>query len=98
MNYRLPFSAMVIPYRIVVTISEQNYVFEPDEEGQYRALGAPTGAMPDVDLLRAVAANYRAYNLSPLLSFFFWEVSCVKFSQSGSVAVCLMIMPFSSVK
>jgi len=27
-------------YRIVVTIHELNYVFEPDEEGQYRVLGA----------------------------------------------------------
>lgn len=26
-------------YRIVVSINEQNYVFEPDEEGGYRALG-----------------------------------------------------------
>jgi hypothetical protein len=42
-------------YRIVVTIDEHNYVFEPDEDGQYRALGAPEGAKPDVGLLRAVA-------------------------------------------
>jgi hypothetical protein len=39
----------------VVAIAEVNYVFEPDEEGHYRVLGAPEGAQPDVGLLRAVA-------------------------------------------
>jgi hypothetical protein len=42
-------------YRIVVTIGEHNYVFEPDEEGQYRVLGAPEAAKPDAGLLCAVA-------------------------------------------
>ncbi len=27
-------------YRIVVSINDQNYIFEPDEEGTYRVLGS----------------------------------------------------------
>ncbi|MBL4675665.1 MAG: hypothetical protein JKY70_05600 [Mucilaginibacter sp.] len=42
-------------YRIAVSIDEQPYVFEPDEEGQYRVIGAPPGALQDLGLLQAIA-------------------------------------------
>jgi hypothetical protein len=41
-------------YRIVVTVGEANYIFEPDEEGCYRVIGNPTGPA-DISLLRAIA-------------------------------------------
>ncbi|RFZ92932.1 hypothetical protein D0C36_16215 [Mucilaginibacter conchicola] len=42
-------------YRIAVSILDQSYVFEPDEEGRYRVLGAPAGVTPDPGLLQAIA-------------------------------------------
>lgn len=39
-------------YRIAVSINDQSYVFEPDEEGQYRVIGAGTA---DAGLLRVIA-------------------------------------------
>lgn len=44
-------------YRIAVSIDEHPYVFEPDEEGQYRVVGAPPGAQPDVGLLQAIVGK-----------------------------------------
>lgn len=46
-------------YRIVVSIKETNFVFEPDEEGQYRVLGTPAGVQPDAGLLQAIAEKLR---------------------------------------
>jgi len=46
-------------YRIVVTINEVNYIFEPDEEGCYRVIGnAATAA--DTSLLRAIAEKLQS--------------------------------------
>lgn len=42
-------------YRIAVSIEEMVFFFEPDEEGNYRVLGAPVGAVVDVGLLRVIA-------------------------------------------
>ncbi|TSJ38913.1 hypothetical protein FO440_20665 [Mucilaginibacter corticis] len=55
--YELPaaFQRFGYTFRIVVTIADNNYVFEPDEEGQYRVLAGPDGAKPDLDLLKVVA-------------------------------------------
>ena len=43
-------------YRIAVSIDDQAYVFEPDEEGEYRVLG--TGAA-EPGLLWAVASQLK---------------------------------------
>jgi len=40
-------------YRIVVSINEVNFVFEPDEEGNYRVVGSADNI--DVGLLRVIA-------------------------------------------
>ena len=45
-------------YRIVVSINEINFVFEPDEEGLYRAIGTPSDTV-DAGLLRAIAEKLR---------------------------------------
>lgn len=47
-------------YRIAVSIDDQPYVFEPDEEGQYRVLGTPAGAQPDTGLLRIIAEKLQS--------------------------------------
>lgn len=41
-------------YRVVVTIGEVNYIFEPDEEGSYRVIGNPAGTV-DANLLGLIA-------------------------------------------
>lgn len=41
-------------YRIVVTVNEVNYIFEPDEEGLYRVIGSPSGPV-DTNLLGLIA-------------------------------------------
>ncbi len=41
-------------YRIVVTVNEVNYIFEPDEEGSYRVIGDPSAQM-DTHLLSLIA-------------------------------------------
>lgn len=57
-NKALEFSAAFqrygYTYRIAVSIDDVPYVFEPDEEGQYRVLGTPAGAHPDAGLLRSI--------------------------------------------
>jgi len=45
-------------YRIVVLINETNFVFEPDEEGYYRAIGTPSDTV-DTGLLRNIAEKLR---------------------------------------
>ncbi|OOQ58291.1 hypothetical protein [Mucilaginibacter pedocola] len=42
-------------YRIAVSVNEQPFVFEPDEEGNYRVLGSPASMQPDIGLLQAIA-------------------------------------------
>jgi hypothetical protein len=56
-TYELPsaFQRYGYTYRIAVSIDDQSYVFEPDEEGKYRVLGAPEGVKPDIGLLQAIA-------------------------------------------
>ena len=58
-NKQLEFPAAFQRYgytnRIVVSIEEVVYFFEPDEEGCYRVLGAPGGTVMDEDLLRVIA-------------------------------------------
>ncbi|MFI5163319.1 MAG: hypothetical protein ACHQHN_18715 [Sphingobacteriales bacterium] len=39
-------------YRIAISINGESYVFEPDEEGRYRVLGAGNA---DAGLLRVIA-------------------------------------------
>lgn len=47
-------------YRIAVSIHEVAYVFEPDEEGNYRVLDiAHNGTLPDVRLLAAIAEKLK---------------------------------------
>ncbi|HJP62603.1 MAG TPA: hypothetical protein VJ844_04135 [Mucilaginibacter sp.] len=43
-------------YRIVVTVNEVNYIFEPDEEGSYRVIGDLV-EKTDLGLLRAIAVK-----------------------------------------
>lgn len=45
-------------YRIVVTVQEVNYIFEPDEEGNYRVIGSPSANI-DTGLLQAIAEKLR---------------------------------------
>lgn len=48
-------------YRIVVVIDEVNYIFEPDEEGQYRVIGNPSsGTEVDTGLLQVIAEKIKA--------------------------------------
>lgn len=44
-------------YRIAVAIAETPYIFEPDEEGNYRVLSTTTNnqPLPDTKLLQAIA-------------------------------------------
>lgn len=42
-------------YRIAVSIADEPFVFEQDEEGGYRVLGTPAGGRPDTGLLQAIA-------------------------------------------
>ena len=62
--YELPaaFQRFGYTYRIAVSIADVTYIFEPDEKGLYRVLGAPEGAKPDVGLLRAVAEKLQKVN------------------------------------
>ncbi|MBK0379272.1 hypothetical protein [Mucilaginibacter segetis] len=59
-HYEFPaaFQRYGYTYRIVVTMEEVNYIFEPDEEGLYRVIGTPTASV-DLGLLRAVAEKLR---------------------------------------
>lgn len=44
-------------YRILVTVNDQEIFFEPDEEGQFRALTMDSsGKAPDLNLVQAIAA------------------------------------------
>lgn len=48
-------------YRIVVVINEVNYIFEPDEEGNYRVIGTlVANGQVDTGLLRAVAEKLQS--------------------------------------
>ena len=50
-------------YRIAVVIEEITYLFEPDEEGQYRALTEDhPDKKPDTGLLQAVAEKLAQLN------------------------------------
>jgi hypothetical protein len=44
-------------HRIVVTLEEQAIVFEPDEEGSYRALIADGEKLPDLEMIKAIAES-----------------------------------------
>lgn len=48
-------------YRIVVVINELNYIFEPDEESNYRVIAIPaaTGQV-DAGLLHAIAEKLQS--------------------------------------
>ena len=48
-------------YRIVVVINETNYIFEPDEEGNYRVIAAPaTNGHVETGLLGAIAEKLQS--------------------------------------
>lgn len=48
-------------YRISVLVAEETFIFEPDEEGGYRALGnAQQLSATDAGLLRAIAEKLTA--------------------------------------
>ncbi|MVN91523.1 hypothetical protein [Mucilaginibacter aquatilis] len=47
-------------YRIAVSINDQAYVFEPDEEGNYRVLGTGDAA---VGLLHAIADRLKQLSI-----------------------------------
>jgi len=52
-------------YRIVVVIHEVSYIFEPDEEGSYRAIGMPSPHAPvDPGLLRSIAEKLQTIQSS----------------------------------
>lgn len=63
-NENLLFPAQVIfsgyTHKIQVNVNDQLFVFEPDEERNYRAIWDPTqltnGPQPDVALLQRIAA------------------------------------------
>ena len=44
-------------HRIVVTLAKQAIVFEPDEEGSYRALIADGEKPPDLEMIKAIAES-----------------------------------------
>jgi len=48
-------------YRIVVVINEVNYIFVPDEEGNYRVIGTPaSNNQVETGLLRTIAEKLRS--------------------------------------
>lgn len=64
--YELPaaFQRYGYTYRIVVVIDDSNYIFEPDEEGNYRVIReVPAQVQIDAGLLRAVAEKLQAIQL-----------------------------------
>ncbi|MEN0052321.1 MAG: hypothetical protein AAGC65_01565 [Mucilaginibacter sp.] len=62
-NYELPaaFQRYGFTYRIAVSIADLPYIFEPDEEGQYRVLSENTASqsLPDTELLQAIATKLK---------------------------------------
>lgn len=62
-NYELPaaFQRYGFTYRIAVSLAEIAYIFEPDEEGNYRVLGNGSGdkPAPETGLLQAIAETLR---------------------------------------
>lgn len=50
-------------YRIMVSVNDQEIIFEPDEERNYRAVlpdNAKKQNVPDVELLKAIASGLEA--------------------------------------
>ena len=58
-EFKARFERYGYTHRIAVLIDENTFVFEPDEEGSYRAIITPdhplTSKVASIDLLRAVA-------------------------------------------
>lgn len=58
-EFKARFERYGYTHRIAVLIDENTYVFEPDEEGSYRAMnnvaGAVGAAVVNINLLQAVA-------------------------------------------
>jgi hypothetical protein len=48
-------------YRVVVVINELNYIFEPDEEGNYRVMAtSPAKGQVETGLLGAIAEKLQS--------------------------------------
>jgi len=60
-EFKARFERWGYTHRIAVLIDEVTFVFEPDEEGDYRALneGSTGDLLPDSGLLEAVAGKLR---------------------------------------
>jgi hypothetical protein len=60
-EFKARFERWGYTHRIYVLIDEATFVFEPDEEGSYRALneGSTGGLQHDIGLLEAVAEKLR---------------------------------------
>ena len=54
-EYKARFERWGYTHRIAVLINETTFIFEPDEEGGYRALTDTSSTKIDLDLLRVVA-------------------------------------------